>query len=1235
MSASTANIKELVVIDRQIKDWEILANNISKEGDWVLETAVGGIESALPFSTDTVDGYTGILTTAGQTELFASAPGSIKIAYNKEQFRITLFAGKKYTIDVEGSPTQKGTLSDPYFYGISDSSFQSLGYEDDDSGIGANAEVDFIPATTGLYYLAAGGYGSNIGTYTLSVSISTPNSAPSFATGNGTVITSIGSYADFGYSGTIQTDGKIIVVGSSGKSSIDSKYDFAIARYNSDGILDASFGKNGIVTTPVGSTNDYEQDAQSVKVQSDGKIIVVGKHSNYGGIHSIYYFDLVRYNPNGSLDTTFGTSGNGKVIVPTNYGGAGYEVAIQSDGKILAAGYISNGYDGDFGLVRYNENGTLDTTFNNSGVVITPINPSSGDDGRSLAIQTDGKIIVAGTTNSSNGNEVALVRYNANGNLDTSFGINNTGKAITNFTYGVHGESVAIQNNGKILVSGYGEDINGSFFLLVRFTSSGALDTTFNQTGVVTTKIGYNDESSSVILQADGKILVAGFSHPFNSNVTQFALVRYTSGGISDTSFGSNGIVTTGFGHSDERGYSVNIQSDGRIVVSGYSGNGGNATDFALARYNSDGSLDNTFGSKINTLNNSPVYIENGAVVVLDNTVQIADSELATQGNYNGASITLMRHGSANGQDQFSASGNLFFINGNAIFSGVTIGSVTNGNGILLLTFNDKATQPIVNATLSSLAYSNYSDAPPSSVQIDWIFADGNTGAQGTGGALSAIGSTTVNIAPVNDAPIFTSFSAPIINGNEDNQMPISFAQLQAQGNESDVDGMVTAFIVKTVSTGSLRIGTDVLNSTAWNAISNNTIDTSHNAYWTPDPNANGIVNIFTVTAKDNGGLESPTAIQATVNVVPVNDAPVLNTPAAMSFTDTIFDDTFATVNGTLLASDIDSNLLTFGILGGSDNGSGTISLTVLYGTLTISKSTGTYSFVVDDAAIEALTAPTNTSFTVTVSDGLLSDSKTLSVNISQAGATESNGNDTLTGTTGNDKFDALGGNDIINGLTGADTMIGGLGNDIYYVDNSGDAVIEKSTVTTETDTIISSISYSLPNNTEFLILSGNSAINGTGNTLKNTLVGNAAANSLDGMIGNDTLNGVGGNDILIGGLGKDKLTGGTGADIFKFVTIFETAANTNRDTITDFSSFQGDKIDLSLIDADTSTAKDDSFSTPIGIGTFIGSFTNSASLFFDSGSHILYGNNDTDSTADFSILLSGVAALAISDIII
>jgi serralysin len=220
-----------------------------------------------------------------------------------------------------------------------------------------------------------------------------------------------------------------------------------------------------------------------------------------------------------------------------------------------------------------------------------------------------------------------------------------------------------------------------------------------------------------------------------------------------------------------------------------------------------------------------------------------------------------------------------------------------------------------------------------------------------------------------------------------------------------------------------------------------------------------------------------------------------------------------------------------------------------------------------------------------------------------------------------------------LNGSSGADSMAGGLGNDIYYIDNTGDVVVETSTLATEIDTVNSSVSYTLKSNFENLTLTGTAAINGVGNTLKNTMSGNNANNILNGDGGTDKLLGGAGNDTLIGGAAKDILSGGTGADTFLFNAISDSGtSSTTRDTIIDFQSTQGDKIDLSAIDGNTSVIGNNAF-TSLALGNvFSGAFTKHAALFFDQTNHILYANNDTDISADFSILLTGVATLSTAD---
>ena len=275
---------------------------------------------------------------------------------------------------------------------------------------------------------------------------------------DGIVTTAIGSNIEQGNSVAIQSDGKILVGGYTWNGS---NYDFALVRYNSDGTLDNTFDSDGIVTTPIGSVDDY---AQSVVIQTDGKILVTGNSF----IGSDNDFALVRYNTNGSLDITF--SGDG--IVTTPFGSADdyiQSVAIQTDGKIVVAGYSLNGTDYDFALARYNSDGTLDNTFDSDGKVTTDIG-SNIEQGNSVAIQSDGKIVVAGYSDVFPNGDFALVRYNSNGSLDNTF---DSDGILTTDIGGANdaGYSVAVQNDGKIVIAGVNWNGSTTIIAVARYNN--------------------------------------------------------------------------------------------------------------------------------------------------------------------------------------------------------------------------------------------------------------------------------------------------------------------------------------------------------------------------------------------------------------------------------------------------------------------------------------------------------------------------------------------------------------------------------------------------------------------------------------------------------------------------------------------------------------------------------------------------------------------------------------------
>jgi uncharacterized delta-60 repeat protein len=398
---------------------------------------------------------------------------------------------------------------------------------------------------------------------------------------NGIVTTQVGDKDDKIFSIALQSDGKIVA----GGCYIDSSYwSFAVVRYNPDGSLDDSFGTNGIVTTSIGPRHDV---INTVLIQPDGKIVAVG-YSNNG---DDYDFAVARYNTNGFLDDGFGT--HGIVTTPIGTGhDAAYPAVLQSDGKIIAACYSRNDNGEDFALARYNPNGTLDNTFGENGKVITQVGTSQ-DRIYSLAIQNDGKIVAAGHSYSTT-HDFAVARYNMDGSLDESFGSN--GISITPVgTLADIAFSVLIQSDGKIVAAGYSVQNGKNNFAVVRYDEDGINDNSFGEYGIVITPVGIEaSKAYSVKIQNDGKIIAAGYTL-IDSNYN-FAVVRFNSNGSRDNSFGINGVVSTQIGPSSSIAYSAAIQNDGKIIIGGKSSNGSN-NDFCLARYNINGTLDNSFGT--------------------------------------------------------------------------------------------------------------------------------------------------------------------------------------------------------------------------------------------------------------------------------------------------------------------------------------------------------------------------------------------------------------------------------------------------------------------------------------------------------------------------------------------------------------------------------------------------------------------------------------------------------------
>ena len=364
-----------------------------------------------------------------------------------------------------------------------------------------------------------------------------------------------------------------------------------VAAYAAPGALDSSFGGDGRVTTDLSGHADF---AGAIAIQADGKIVVAG-----GSAFDTRNpkFGLARYNSDGTLDSSFG--GDGRVTTDfTRREDAAYGVLIQPDGKIVAAGDAGYGTGNSrFAVARYNSDGTLDPTFSGDGRVMTQFTRHD-DPVAGLAIQADGKIVVSGGVAFDGRNpNFALARYNNDGTLDMAFG--GDGKVVTDFgPNDDYSLAVVVQADGSLVAGGFSVASRSSGrgrLALARYHDDGSLDTAFGGDGkVITDFTPWDDSVQNLALQPDGKIVAVGTAG-FRSANSKFALARYNTDGTLDASLGGDGKVATDITPGYDSGRDVALQPDGKIVEGGYGS--GRGERFAVARFNADGSPDVAFGS--------------------------------------------------------------------------------------------------------------------------------------------------------------------------------------------------------------------------------------------------------------------------------------------------------------------------------------------------------------------------------------------------------------------------------------------------------------------------------------------------------------------------------------------------------------------------------------------------------------------------------------------------------------
>lgn len=349
----------------------------------------------------------------------------------------------------------------------------------------------------------------------------------------------------------LQTDQKIVVTGT---ATISGVHYLLLIRYNTNGSFDTAFGTGGIVLLNLGT----ETYGRSVAIQADGNIVATG-FTVISGVSNLF---ITRHlATNGSLDTTFAASG---IYTNTiNTGASGLDITLDASQNIVVCGTSNTQGTNDIFVARLTSAGVLDTTFNATGIVETLVGNISQP--YALVIQSDGKIVVAGYGSQNNLNQALLVRYNNNGSYDSSFGTS----GIVQTTLGTEQSrfrDVKLQADGKILACGFQDNT----FLLARFNDSdGSFDTSFGTGGVVTTFYGVNSFGSRIAVQANGKILAIGTA--YNNNLTQYVVARYTqpSGALDTATFGISGIVAGPFIPSLTTS-SILQQADTKILALGY-----------------------------------------------------------------------------------------------------------------------------------------------------------------------------------------------------------------------------------------------------------------------------------------------------------------------------------------------------------------------------------------------------------------------------------------------------------------------------------------------------------------------------------------------------------------------------------------------------------------------------------------------------------------------------------------
>jgi len=913
------------------------------------------------------------------------------------------------------------------------------------------------------------------------------------------------------------------------------------------------------------------------------------------------------------------------VTSPTSYGLIAQGVAVGPDNKTVIVGYTITTQSPDFGIIRLNEDGTLDTSFGLNGAVSTAFG-SGSDIARCVAIQSDGKILVGGYSDlgrNSGDTDFCVVRYNANGTLDTSFG--DQGKvsiAIGNPLWGGdYAYKIGVTEDNKIVLTGSCSTLTGSNtksrdFAAIRLLSSGKLDTSFSLDGIATATVGNSDDQGvGQYIYKDGKILVGGWSESFinGNSVYDYSIVRFNADGTLDNSFGANGKIPSQLGSNQGHGWSLTVQSDGKILQAG--------DNYNVIRYNSDGSLDLTFGSNGTSSVISQIGYAANITALQDGKILVAGS-IASDGWASFGDFYITRLNSDGSIDtSFNDTGSIQvdFDGGRDYLFDLAVRS----DGVIVATgFTEKNSKDDLAVVLIG---NDIDNSLKGTLRIDKIYGDGGedfiTGGGGSDYIDGGEGEDTANYSDQTTSVVIDLSSGAattvVINGKNDDTL-ISIENLTGGSARDTLTGRNDSPSILNGGGGNDALKGGNYNDELIGGAGNDILDGGEgfDCAEYEDSKSNLTINLQTGTA-----LGTDIGSDTLRNI---------EEACGGSGNDVI--------TGLLnLASQLEGGLGDDTLNGGNQDdvligGDGKDTLNGGLGGDSMTGGKGDDIYVVDDVKDVVVEVSGVGSGVDTVRSFITHSLGDNVENLVLLGTKNIDGigNSLVNTITGND------GINIIDGGAGADVMAGGKGDDTYFVDNVGDKIVELSGTGSGTDTVQSFVTYALSANTENLILTGISVINGTGNDLNNTITGNMTSNQIDGGTGADTMIGGGGDDIYIVDNLNDRITElsdvGSGVDLVRSLVSYVLGQNIENLTLTGTTAINGTGNDQSntLIGNDGNNVLDGK----AGSDTMIGGKGNDT-YYVDTNSDLIteladQGTDLVNSTATSYTLVANVENLTL-----